>query len=283
MRFSVSEPMLAAPWNALSGVELPLFASAKYDGVRCLIIERDGKPIAVSRSMKPIPNLATRKWLEENAPVGLDGELIVRGEDFHGSSAALMTRNGKPDFYFAVFDYLDPKSDFPLSTPFSTRLKTLKGVLRDSASYHRLHLIPQVQISCSTEIDIAYQTALLDGHEGLVLRRLDGIYKPGRSTSEEGLMLKLKPCLDAEAEIVGYEAEKSDLFSNERLGAFRVRLDREIEFRIGTGFSDRQRNEFWEERHQMIGRHVRFSYQKQGMKSAPRFPVFQGLRNEIDF
>jgi len=282
MSFSVSEPMLASKWNALARHDFPLLASPKYDGIRCMIIERNGTAAAVTRSMKPLPNLYARKWLEENLPVGLDGELIVRGEDFHGSSSALMSRNGKPEFCFAAFDYIDPRSNAPLSTPLSDRLESLRRVLMPFNSSHRVTVIPQLEISCLTEINALYESALADGHEGLVLRRPDGIYKPGRSTLEEGFMMKLKPCLDAEAEIVGYESEKSDFFMDERLGALRVRLDRKIEFRIGTGFNDRQRHDFWQKRHQLIGKQVRFSYQEQGMKSAPRFPVFQGIRNEDD-
>jgi ATP-dependent DNA ligase len=117
-----------------------------------------------------------------------------------------------------------------------------------------------------------------------VLRRPDGIYKTGRSTSEEGLMMKLKPYEDAEAEIVGFEPERQDFFTPDRLGAFSVRLlsDPTIRFHVGTGLSDRQRGEFWNRRESMRGKILRFSYQSRGMKSAPRFPVFQGIRDESD-
>jgi DNA ligase-1 len=284
MKFSVSEPMLAANFHIFSGIELPLMVSAKYDGIRCLIVEREGRPAAVTRTMRPIPNLVVRTWLEENCPIGLDGELIVRGEDFHGTSSAIMSRNGKPDFLFALFDYIDPKSAAPLSTPFRERIARLDDVLSSLNLGGRVLRIEQTRIDCITQLDGLMAKAIEDGHEGLVVRRPEGRYKTGRSTSEEGLMLKLKPYEDAEAEIVGFEAERNDFFTPDRLGAFSVRLrsDPSVRFNIGTGLTDRQRGEFWNHRADLVGKMVRFSYQSRGMKSAPRFPVFQGIRDEAD-
>jgi DNA ligase-1 len=284
MSFSVSEPMLAASFHIFSGLELPLMASPKYDGIRCLIVERDGRPAAVTRTMKPIPNLATRLWLEKNCPIGFDGELVVKGQDFHGTSSAIMSRNGKPDFLYAVFDYIDPKAATPLSTAFSDRIAALDHVLSTLDLFGRVVRIEQTLVECMTELTPLMQQALDDNHEGLVIRRPDGRYKTGRSTSEDGLMLKLKPYEDAEAEIVGMEPERSDLFTVDRLGSFFVRLksDPSIRFHVGTGLSDQQRGEFWNRRSSMIGKMIRFRYQSRGMKSAPRFPVFQGLRDEAD-
>jgi DNA ligase-1 len=284
MSFSVSEPMLAANFHIFANVELPLMVSSKYDGIRCLIVERNGRPAAVTRTMRPIPNVATRLWLEENCPIGFDGELIVRGEDFHGTSSAIMSRNGKPDFLFALFDYIDPKSATPLSTPFHERIARLDSVLSSLNLGGRVLRIEQTTIVCITQLNELMTQALDAGHEGLVLRRPDGSYKTGRSTPQEGLMMKLKPYEDAEAEIVGFEPERQDLLTPDRLGAFSVRLlsDPSIRFHIGTGLTDRQRGEFWNHRADLMGKLVRFSYQSRGMKSAPRFPVFQGLRDEID-
>jgi DNA ligase-1 len=284
MTYSVSEPMLASRFNILSGVQLPLLASAKYDGIRCLIVEVEGKPAAVTRTMRPIPNLSARTWLEENCPIGFDGELVVRGEDFHGSSSALMSRNGKPDFLFALFDYINPKSPDPLGAPYTKRLTELDAVLVNLNLSGRVVRIPTHQIECITDLDPLMDEALASGHEGLVLRSPCGRYKIGRALPEEGLMMKLKPCEDAEAEIVGFESERNDLFMPDRLGSFSVRLlsDPTIRFNVGTGFTNKQRTELWNNRANLMGKFVRFRYQSQGMKSAPRFPVFEGIRDETD-
>ena len=50
-----------------------------------------------------------------------------------------------------------------------------------------------------------YERCLMEGHEGCMLRRLDGPYKHGRSTLKEQTLIKMKPVEDAEAIIIGFE------------------------------------------------------------------------------
>jgi DNA ligase-1 len=58
-----------------------------------------------------------------------------------------------------------------------------------------------------------------------------------------------------------------------RLGALLVRLPNGIEFAVGTGFSDRQR-----ETPPGIGATVTFRYQELSEAGVPRFPSFVGVR-----
>jgi len=50
--------MLSATVEDTALLSYPLLASVKIDGVRCII--RDG--VAMSRSMKPIPNASVQAW-----------------------------------------------------------------------------------------------------------------------------------------------------------------------------------------------------------------------------
>ena len=269
MGFSPSEPMLASEWDVLDHGKVPLISMPKLDGIRCLVIEREGRPAAVTRSLKPLPNLKARQWIEENCPIGCDGEMILRGGDFHAASSALMSRDGDPDFEFHVFDFI---TDY--STPYRSRLK-----LRDAIpARDRLKMIPATEVVCLSELDQLFNDALANGAEGLVLRDPVARYQPGRDRC--GAFQKLKHIRDSEAVIVGMEPESEDLFS-ERLGAFVVRWEG-MQFRIGTGLTKEQRQEFWSHRSEMIGRLATFQYQEHGMKSAPRFPVFKGIRDEQD-
>jgi DNA ligase 1 len=56
----------------LTGIKYPILASPKLDGIRCIMING----VAMSRTLKPIPNLYVQERLK-NLPNGLDGELIV--------------------------------------------------------------------------------------------------------------------------------------------------------------------------------------------------------------
>ena len=65
--------MLAASCDDIDQLRYPLLATQKIDGIRCLII--DG--VAMSRSLKPIPNRYIQSIIGKREYNGLDGELVV--------------------------------------------------------------------------------------------------------------------------------------------------------------------------------------------------------------
>jgi DNA ligase-1 len=70
-----------------------------------------------------------------------------------------------------------------------------------------------------------------------MLHRADARWAPGRSDA----LLKLKPVQDAEAVVVGQVAGRGRHAG--RLGALRVRTGAGVEFSLGTGFSNAQREQ----------------------------------------
>ena len=55
-----------------------------------------------------------------------------------------------------------------------------------------------------------------------------------------------------------------------------------VEFEIGTGYTAKQRAEFWTS--QPVGKIVKYKFQPAGAKDEgkPRFPVFLGFRDKAD-
>jgi DNA ligase 1 len=152
------------------------------------------------------------------------------------------------------------------------------------------------------ELDAFEAKQLEKGLEGVILRKPDGIYKCGRSSTNEGILLKLKRYEDSEAEIIGLEqllsnqndattnalghTERSSHKANMKpmgvLGALNVRdLKTKVEFSIGTGFDADTRKELWEMRN-IIGKIVKYKYFASGSRDKPRFPVFLGFRDKRD-
>jgi DNA ligase-1 len=144
---------------------------------------------------------------------------------------------------------------------------------------------------------------LAAGHEGLMVRKLDGRYKCGRSSLKEGILLKFKRFVDAEAEVIGVEermhndnvAEKDNFGRTKRsqdqdgmtpagdLGALVVRdILTEVEFCIGSGFDAATRIQLWKEKGSLPGKIVKYRYFPTGVKDKPRFPTFLGFRDEED-
>ena len=114
-------PMLAAPAPSFDQLIYPLYASPKIDGVRCLIVAKQwysdfiGAPptanveaVAVSRTLKPIPNHYIQSCLDDARLIGLDGELVVgpanAPDTMSRTMSGAMSFNGEPDFTYHWFD-----------------------------------------------------------------------------------------------------------------------------------------------------------------------------------
>ena len=139
---------------------------------------------------------------------------------------------------------------------------------------------------------------LARGFEGLMVRSLSGPYKFGRSTANEGYLLKVKRFEDAEAKVIGFEermhnaneattdflghtqrsSHKENMVPMDTLGALVCELPDGQVFRIGTGFDDLTRLEIWRNRSRYLGHLTKYKYTEIGAKDLPRFPVFIGWR-----
>lgn len=292
-------PMLASQLLDPLTLRLPCYVSDKEDGIRCLLMEsfRTSKRIAYSRKFKAIPNLYIRNTLQDSGlPLGMDGELVV-SNNFQRTASAVMSIDGAPDFSYYVFDYFGAGNNIP----FSERFAKLQAICDSFAHYTWLKLLPHTLVNSLTELDAAETDALARGKEGLMLRAPAGLYKFGRSTLKQQWLLKLKRFADSDAKVVGFTelmhneneqtldncglAERSShqdsMLPGNKLGALIVRdCKTNIEFKIGTGFTDKHRRLIWSSRDLWLGKIVTYKYQNHGIKVAPRAPVF--LRERLD-
>lgn len=291
------KPMLASPAD-LTKLRYPVLVSPKLDGIRCLIY--DG--VALSRSLKPIPNQYVQDWVKRRRAEleGLDGELIVgspRAPDVYNvTQSGVMSVHGRPDFFFYAFD----QYGWP-TIPYNVRFNAPEG--EDERQHGRLIYVYQYR--CNNEMELLqYEQWFTErGYEGAMIRDPNGLYKYGRSTVKEGYLLKLKRFEDSEAVITGFQermhnanerttdnlghakrsSAKAGLVPTGTLGSFEVRdIHSGAEFTCGTGFSDDQRRHYWDNRDGLVGKIIKYRYLPVGVKEAPRHPVFLGLRDERD-
>jgi DNA ligase-1 len=290
------KPMLAVEFDPAK-LRFPLIGSPKLDGIRGLV---EGNTL-LSRSRKPIPNKWVQAFLGRVGYDGLDGELIVGlPTDKHcysESTSHLMAHDKKDfDFTYYVFDLHNN------TLPYNERrrgLETLVGILDNP----RIVLLEERLLNNEEEL-LAYEhEKLAEGYEGLILRDPAGLYKFGRSTVKEGLLLKVKRFKDSEAIILGFEEEtknenvkvtnelgrgqrsshKENLVPKDTLGALLVRdIHSGVEFNIGTGLTDEVSQEIWDNRQTYLGKIVKYKYFEVGVVDKPRHPVYLGIREEID-
>ena len=292
------KPMLAGKCSDVAKLDFPVMASLKLDGVRCLVI--DGR--LMSRTLKEIPNSKVQE-LFAKLPEGLDGELILgdpTAQDAYRRTVSAVMGDGNDitGLRYWVFD------NFTASGGFQQRFRrvwALLGLKNEAVMPLDHQLIGSVEELCEFE-----EEAVNRGHEGVMVRSIDGPYKQGRSTEKEGYLLKIKRFEDAEARIVGFEermhnsnaTKKNALGRTERstakeglvgrgdLGALIVEgingTYKGVEFKIGTGFDDVERAEIWNNQPDYKGLIVKYRFFPLGSLSKPRFPTWLGFRDKID-
>lgn len=289
------KPMLAAEAD-LNKLRFPLLASAKLDGIRAIV--QNG--VVLSRSLKPIPNKFVQDafcHLEH-----LDGELIVGdpcSKTVYRDTVSHVMAHDKTgfDLRFYVFDHVQNPSE-----RYQNRLVQVNRRSRPVLNNTSTITHPQHVVTCLDTLLTLEQKLLDQGYEGLILRDPDAPYKFGRSTVKEGYLLKLKRFSDAEAVVIGFEermhngneATTNELGRTKRsshqagksgrgdLGALVVRTPEGVEFNIGTGFDDAERQRVWDSRDQYLGKTAKYKYFAVGVKTAPRHPVFLGWRDPVD-
>lgn len=285
----------------LSKLKYPQIVQPKLDGVRCSIV--NGVPL--TRSLKDIPNREIREYLSKPRYEGLDGEIIIGDPKdpnciINTTSYVMAYDKTGADWKFHVFDIHDQNHETFVERAHRIDLYGYEGDPR----------IEVVEMwECETIEEVLQQEGeyVAEGHEGVILRDPDSLYKFGRSGTL-GPCLKLKRFIDFEAEILDVfelmhnanEAKKNNLGRTERstakdglvgknmLGGFKVRAingpHQGQEFSVGTGFSEEQRKIWWHMGIEnssavMKTRIVKIKSCPTGAKDAPRFPVFIGFRD----
>lgn len=321
-------PMLAKPMPA-QGPDYPCLVSTKLDGIRCFI--EDGR--VYTRKRELMPNLHVQRMLGHGALNGLDGELIV-GEPYADdvlrvTNSAVMSIDGAPDTRFYVFDFCNGDAQ---QTPYLERYRRLQHAFALSPynGHPWLKLLEQHVVNSDEELFAMQENVLELGYEGLILRRPSAGYEFGRSTDntknavhaktgkplKPWSMLKLKRFSSGEAKVVGAEEGKHNdndlevdalglakrskaiagMVPNGVLGKLLVHdVVTGVPFRIGSGFSDRDRAQLWADHtgqpvqgcqptgRPLVGRLWRYKHFEIGVKDAPRNPVSLGERDWRDF
>jgi DNA ligase-1 len=294
------KPLLAEK-TRIEDVRFPVYASAKLDGIRCLI--RDGRP--VSRMFLPIPNDDIVEKLSFPELSGFDGELIVGSptdEKCFNNTTRIVGKKSAvtTDWRYYVFDdFGNP------NCPYHQRLESLQARTRE-LQHPNIVLLDQ-KLLCGGEALIDFEEFVVNaGYEGAMIRSPDGKYKFGRSTVNEGILLKLKRFVDTEVEILDvFEGQtnhnvatkdalghtkrstaKAGKVGNGTLGAFLVReIDGQYAgrtFRVGGGWDAAEGARLWAVRESLSGRVFTCRYQAVGALNKPRFPQYKGLREAFD-
>lgn len=298
----ILKPMLADPLEDMVDLKLPVLASPKLDGIRCLRL--GGRTL--SRKFLEIPNKHIQKVMSALAIEELDGELVTLDEDgkirpFNMIQGDVMREEGEPNFQYHVFDYVSTT----IAEPYADRMVKLDNLTLPS---YCVKVLPKL-LTTSKEFDEYEAECLAQGHEGIMIRSPNGPYKCGRATVKQGYLLKVKRFKDSEAIVIGFEEQmhnaneaEEDAFGRTKrssakagmvpagtLGKFLVQevgntIWQGQKFAIGSGenLTKELRQQIWDNREKYIGKTVTYKYQPHGMLNLPRLPIWKGFRDLRD-
>jgi len=234
------------------------FVSEKLDGIRGYW---DGKHLYSKQGTAfTAPNWFTAHF--PNTP--LDGELWIGRNQFETVSGIVRTQDDQNTDWkrvkFMIFDL--PSS--PL--PFSQRVIKMRQLISESNAPY-LRVIEQKKLPNSEALyQLLDKVVALKG-EGLVLHHEDALYQHKRSKQ----LMKLKKFEDADATVIGYIPGKGKYTG--MLGALQVKTPQGLQFKIGTGFSDKERKN-----PPPIGSTIIYKYTGKTKNNIPRFATFMRIR-----
>lgn len=296
------EPMLAFKLKPehIPQLRFPLIIQPKFDGIRCCVI--DG--VAKSRTLKRIPNDYIRAqlfelWKDCSMPYLIDGELLV-GNNFQDSTSGIMTKQGKPNFRFKVFDY-------------AQNVDSLKAAYIERFYYAEINsalnsfTVANLTVYLQEHLDYFIGVAKAQKSEGIILRYPNEPYHFGRTTFNQHALMAIKHFEDGEAIVTGFEprfknmnpkqddaffrtkrsSHQDNMKPTEFLGSF-ICLGisgefKDVIFKVGTGIgmTDEFRKEVWMNQDKYFGKQFTYQYQKIGSKNKPRILTFKGWRLDI--
>jgi DNA ligase-1 len=248
--------LLAESWDNAADLS-GWWMSEKLDGVRAYW---DGRQfLSRAGNLFHAPS-----WFTEGFPESpLDGELWIDRKKFQ-RTVSIVRRQDKTDLWrevcFLIFDAPAAGGTFEERVAFIKATIAGRGL-----KFARPHEHVRCKDVDALRAELARVEAL--GGEGLMLRQPGSEYEAGRSST----LLKVKSFHDAEAEVIGHQAGLGR--HKGRLGALLVKLPDGTEFAVGTGFSDRERDEA-----PAVGQIITFRYQELSEAGVPRFPSYVGVR-----
>ncbi|CAM3714261.1 DNA ligase [Vibrio aerogenes CECT 7868] len=192
-------------------------------------------------------------------PFPVEGELWAGRGNFHLVQQTVLdhepAEKSWKNISFVLFD-------IPFGTGgYQSRYETIRNWISGQKQNPHLRLIEQYPVLSQKHLDHFMAQIIRKSGEGVMLKNWQSIYHSGRSHD----LLKLKPYIDDEAQVVGYKKGQGKY--RHQIGALYVQNRQGIRFYIGSGLSDRQRAV-----PPAIGSWITYRYDRLTDKGKPRFP-----------
>lgn len=279
-------------WEKMDKLEMSkpeIIITQKLDGVRCVALKSGNNVELLSRSGQQMTGFIEVEQELRTLPDGVyDGEMLADASIDNSLdlfSTTIMTArtksNNKINMSYNVFDYVKNISDFMngnLNENCRNRKKELENIVKTGNCKH-IKYVPVLYdgVYNGSIIDKMLDTVLELKGEGLMINLVDAPYQKKRTND----ILKVKKMQTVDLRVV-------DLFEGK--GTFKGTLGGVVvnfkgsQVGVGSGFSNDQRNDFWQHPEKIFGKIVEVQYFEESKdktgKPSLRFPVFKQVRND---
>lgn len=250
--------MLAEKPEKINKMVFPAYIEPKLDGMRAINVFDGDEVMHLSRGGMPIATLEhTNKEIREllnHIPGMVDAEAM--GATFNETISSVKRKTAKAESLAClyVFDVL-PFDDFEneqTTLTYEMRRDMLEEMFANK-EFKYLKLNPRKPVANVEEAKEKFQEFFEAGYEGAIVKAAKSRYVFDRNVG----WVKLKPLETGDFEITGFEEGTGKNVG--KLGAFIVDFNG-VDTRVGGGFSDKQRAEFWTARKEMIGTIIEVKY-----------------------
>ena len=172
----------------------------KYDGARVQIHRRGSEVRVFSRRLRefPVPEVAALAEQLKAECFVAEGELIAL--DSAGKPLpfqdVMRSLAGGARLKLCLFDLLHLDGKDLLSASYAERWELLRSIAGEEL------LAQRIITADLKEAEKFYERALREGHEGVVVKRLEALYEPGKRSDA---WLKVKPFVTLDLAVVGAE------------------------------------------------------------------------------
>ena len=249
-----------------------LMGSVKLDGLRCQVLGGE----LYSMNGHKLTGLSHI----EKAAHGLgdmDSELLIPGKNFQTSSGLIRSYNNCPDAVLCVFDHISQNRPFAARYDHLTMLASAQGWSTSVLKPTTITLVKHNTFKDIEAMYAAFDKILAAGFEGLMLKTPDHYYQRGKRTYD---WMKVKNVLDADLHIEGF-FEGQGKYEGQ-LGGVIVLVNNGVEVRVGSGFSDQERVDIWNNKEVYLGKVIEVQYHEETPDGSLRHPRFKRFRGDKD-
>ncbi|STO12741.1 DNA ligase [[Flavobacterium] thermophilum] len=261
----------------------------KLDGMRTIMIVENGNVTFFSRQGQPITGLVEimrdAVFLPDNV---YDGELLIANADDYKDREVLQETlkiarkdREKRGLVLHLFDMI-PIEEFKAGKSKATYRKRKEELefIVDKLKSPYIKVVPNLYVGKDLDvIPKLLEEMNRKGKEGLMLNVSDGKYQCKRTD----VLLKIKSMNTMDCKIIGFE-EGTGKYEG-MLGA--LLLDyKGYELRCGSGFTDEDRKEIWNNKEKYLGKIAEIQYFRESRNQdgglSVSFPVFICIRHDKD-